>query len=131
MSRAVSTVLKVPSASPYWSAQPAATSSASEKASSNPSAVVGRGSAAISRSFSSAGMHSTGVERPTPRGSNPTTSNRCSTCSGSVSARPIAVSAPEPPGPPGLTTSEPIRPVWPASTARTRNSGSVAPSGSS
>ena len=55
---------------------PSATSSASAKASSSCSAVVGRGSAATIRSFISSGMHSTGVDRPTPRGSKPTTSNR-------------------------------------------------------
>ncbi len=76
MSRAVSTVLKVPRASPYSSAQPSATSSVSAKASSSCSSVVGRGSAATSCSFSSSGMHSTGVDRPTPRGSKPTMSNR-------------------------------------------------------
>ena len=131
MSLAVSTVLKVPRASPYSSAQPSATSWASAKASSSCSSVVGRGSAATIRSFRSSEMHSTGVERPTPRGSKPTMSNRCSTSRGRVRARPIAASAPEAPGPPGLTTSEPIRSVCPAITTRTRNSGRVAPSGSS
>jgi hypothetical protein len=45
----------------------------------------------------SAGMHSTGVDAPTPRGSKPTTSKRRSTSSGSVSAEPTAASAPEAP----------------------------------
>ena len=75
-------------------------------------------------SFSSSGMHSTGVDRPTPRGSKPTRSNRCSTSTGS---RERQADAPRrrrsAPGPPGLTISEPIRSVCPASSARTRNSG--------
>ena len=131
MSRAVSTVLKVPSESGYSSAQPSATSCCSANASSTCSGVVGRGSEAMTRSLRSAGMHSTGVESPTPRGSKPTTSKRRSTSSGSVSAWPIAASAPDPPGPPGLITSEPMRSVWPGCTARTRVSGSRSPCGSS
>jgi hypothetical protein len=131
MSRAVSTVLKAPSESGYFSAQPSATSCCSAKASSICSGVAGRGSAAMIRSFSSGGMHSTGVDSPTPRGSKPTTSKRRSTSSGRVSAEPIAASAPEAPGPPGLMTSEPIRSVCWAQRARTRNSGSVSPCGSS
>ena len=67
-------------------------------------------------------MHSTGADRPTPRGSKPTTSKRRSTSVGSVSDSPTAASTPEPPGPPGLTTSEPIRFCWPASRTRTMNS---------
>ena len=66
-------------------------------------------------------MHSTGADSPTPRGSKPTTSNRFSTSVGRLSPSPTAASAPEPPGPPGLTTSEPIRFCCPASRTRIRN----------
>ncbi len=66
-------------------------------------------------------MHSTGADSPTPRGSKPTTSNRFSTSVGRLSPSPIAASAPEAPGPPGLTTSEPIRFCCPASRTRTRS----------
>jgi hypothetical protein len=75
-------------------------------------------------------MHSTGVDSPTPRGSRPTTSKRLSTSTGRVSADCTAESVAEMPGPPGLTSSDPIRPVCPASTARTRKSCSVGPVGS-
>jgi hypothetical protein len=131
MSLAVSTVLKVARAAPYSSEQPSATSRARANASSSCSSVVGRGSAATISSLRSSGMHSTGVERPTPRGSKPIRSNRCSTSGGSVRARPIAASAPEAPGPPGLTIREPMRLVCPPITTRMRNSGRLSPPGSS
>ena len=54
-------------------------------------------------------MQSTGVDSPTPRGSKPTRSKRAFTSSGSSSTRKWTDSIPEPPGPPGLTKSEPIR----------------------
>ena len=127
MSRAVSAVLKVPSALPYFFAQASATRWVSAKASFCWAPVSGRGSAAASSSFRGSGRHSTGVDSPTPRGSKPTRSNRWRTSVGMVSARLIAASAPEAPGPPGLTSSEPIRFVCPASTTLTRNSGSVGP----
>lgn len=47
--------------------------------------------------------------RATPRGSNPTTSNRRRISSLNWPEAKMARSTPEPPGPPGLSTSEPIR----------------------
>jgi hypothetical protein len=131
MSRAVSVVLKMPRASPYSSSQPVATRSARSNAASISSAVVGRGSMENISAFSSAGMHSTAVDRPTPRGSNPTSWNSSRTPSGRVRASPMAASAPDPPGPPGLTSSEPVWSAWSPSVARTRNNGRVSPVGSS
>jgi hypothetical protein len=43
----------------------------------------------------------------------------------------MAASAPDAPGPPGLIIREPMRSVWVPLTTLTRNSGSVAPCGSS
>src|SRR5207237_904929 len=54
-------------------------------------------------------------------GSKPITSKRLSTSSGSWADRYMARSTPEPPGPPGLTSSEPIRPVWSWLRTRTRD----------
>jgi hypothetical protein len=50
-----------------------------------------------------------GVLRMTPRGSNPTMSKRPRSCSGKTCATPRTTSTPEPPGPPGLMNSEPMR----------------------
>jgi hypothetical protein len=52
--------------------------------------------------------HTAGVELATPRGSKPTRSNPSRSDDGSVGAIEAAASTPDSPGPPGLTTSEPI-----------------------
>jgi hypothetical protein len=131
MSRAASTVLKAPSAAPYFSAQPSAAASTRPKDSSSEASSSARGSSAKNSSFCSALMHSTGVDRPTPRGSTPTTSKRARTSVGRVSAACTAASVADWPGPPGFTCSDPIRSVCPARTARTRTSCRVSPEGSS
>ena len=58
----------------------------------------------------------------TPRGSKPTMSNRASTAAGNSLRAPSAYWTPEPPGPPGLTTSAPIR--WDSSPAASLTTGS-------
>ena len=50
-----------------------------------------------------------GVLPPTPRGSNPTTSNRARTAADTTWRACSAYWIPDPPGPPGLITSDPIR----------------------
>ncbi len=72
--------------------------------------VVGSAGSVSSASFCLFGMQLSGWLRPMPRGSKPTMSNRSRIASGNSStARPIAASTPEPPGPPGLMTNEPNR----------------------
>ena len=70
------------------------------------------GMSSVARYWSSCGpvmQVSAGSLAATPRGSNPTMSNRASTAAGNSLRAPSAYSTPEPPGPPGLTTSAPIR----------------------
>ncbi len=57
-----------------------------------------------------------------PRGSKPTMSNRASTAAGNSLRAPSAYCTPEPPGPPGLTTSAPTR--WDGSLAGSLITGS-------
>src|SRR5690348_15742324 len=64
---------------------------------------------------------SAGIEPPTPRGSKPTTSNLARTAAEISLRAPIAYWTPEPPGPPGLTTSDPI--LVPGLAARSRLTG--------
>jgi hypothetical protein len=60
-------------------------------------------------------MHRTaGWLPPTPRGSNPTTSNLARTAGDTTLLACSAYCTPEPPGPPGLSTSEPMRRPGPA-----------------
>ena len=60
-------------------------------------------------SVSGPSRHLIGVLRATPRGSNPTTSYCAITAGLMVPLAYCANSYPEPPGPPGLTTSDPSR----------------------
>lgn len=54
-------------------------------------------------------MHVTGVDSPTPRGSNPTMSYWARTLSLTTDRAARAYWMPEPPGPPGLMSREPAR----------------------
>ena len=66
------------------------------------------GDAALSVSFSLSLRQLTGADSPTPRGSKPTRSKCCSRLPDTWARGPTASSSPEPPGPPGLTRSEPM-----------------------
>ena len=89
--------------------------------------VVDLGSAR-SRSLSASELHHTaGVDKPTPRGSKPTRSNRCRTDSGRVPTIEAAASTPDSPGPPGLMISEPI--LSPVALNRIIASWATSPSG--
>ena len=63
-----------------------------------------------------------GIEPPTPRGSKPTTSNLARTAADTWLRASCAYWTPDPPGPPGLTTSEPI--LVPGPVAGSRITGS-------
>ena len=54
-------------------------------------------------------LHATGLLRPTPRGSNETMSKRSRTSGVSTDSSLGRSSMPDPPGPPGLMTRDPIR----------------------
>ena len=69
-----------------------------------------------------------GVLAPTPRGSNPTRSNRCpSGLSASCGPSDATMPSPEAPGPPGLNSNEPIR--CPVAFWRSTATLAVGPSG--
>ena len=91
---------------------------------------VGSGSAPKYASRSASAVQRTGAERPTPLGSKPTRSNRRVTSTGMAEASCTAVSTPEAPGPPGLTTTEPIRSAarWAVECTRTSEMSNVLPS---
>ena len=75
------------------------------------------GMSSVARYVSSCGpvmQVNAGSLAATPRGSKPTMSNRASTADGNSLRAPSAYWTPEPPGPPGLTTSAPIRRDGPA-----------------
>ena len=129
MSCAVSSVLKCPSAEPYLATQEATTASEAVRAWARPAAVRTSGLAAASVSFCLSLMHCSGSDSPTPRGSKPTRSNRSSSCWLSAPTRPAARFTPEPPGPPGLTSSEPIRWLWESLRARTTKMSALSPAG--
>ena len=73
---------------------------------------------------------STGLLRPTPRGSNETMSNRSSSPGERTDSSLARSSIPELPGPPGLITSEPIRSVGISAGCRATAICRVGPSGS-
>jgi hypothetical protein len=72
---------------------------------------------------------STGELRPTPRGSIPTMSNRLPTSGPKNDVAPNVKSTAEPPGPPGLTSSAPIRRAGSVALRRAMVSTVVAPCG--
>jgi hypothetical protein len=68
--------------------------------------------------------------RITPRGSNPTMSNRARTSAlNRIGAAKSTMSKPEPPGPPGLTNSDPIRRAGSLAGSRSTAIEIVPPSG--
>src|SRR3990170_2951890 len=130
MSRAACSVEKSGSRAPYFAPHPSPTRLLIATTSSNSACVSGSGSAPNVASRSASEMHSTGDDRETPRGSKPTMSKRSVISSGSPpnaapNDRYTAVLMPEPPGPPGLTTSEPIRSPWRVERARSSATSNV------
>ena len=99
-----------------------------------PHALIRHGSARTMSSLSSVGGSARpGMDRPTPPGvkAGAVRSACRSVERAGVSHRLSTASAPEAPGPPWLTISEPLRSVCPAITTRTRIKGSLSPPGSS
>ncbi len=115
------------SSSASWVAQSSDTARASRSSSACSAGESGSGSAATN-SVTVSVPQVTGVESPTPRGSQPTRSNRRAILGlkGSSSTS----STPEPPGPPGLATIVPIRSsAGPVAARRATARSIVAPSG--
>ena len=112
------------------SAQFAANSFASASSLATPAAdTSSSSSSARSASISSSVRHSTfGSLDPMPRGSKPTKSKRSARVS-LASASDAAVERPATPGPPGLTTSAPIRSVRDFAGLRATPIRMVSPSG--
>ncbi len=76
-------------------------------------------------------MQRTGLLEFTPRGSKPTRSKRFRSALGKASALSWTSSIPEPPGPPGLTMSEPMRSPCSVAGSRMMATSSVPADGSS
>ncbi|CAB5041387.1 unannotated protein [freshwater metagenome] len=94
------------------------------------SAVSGERSPASCSSAAASSRHSTGELAATPRGSKETKSNALVSSEGKAAAAEVRNSRPDPPGPPGLMTSEPIRSdADPVDGWRMRASSVVGPEG--
>ncbi len=106
MSRAVCSVENRLRSSPYLAPHPSAMRRAIATLPSKASWLTGSGSYPKLASRSASEMQSTGADLPTPRGSNDTTANSSSSVL-SFGARCGRKSRPEPPGPPGLVSTEP------------------------
>src|SRR5947207_5449172 len=127
MSRAVCSVENSRSESPYLSPQDLAMLACTLATASKSASPTGSGSPPKNASRSASLKHFTALDRPTPRGSNPTTSKRRNTSVGNCCDRYTARSTPEPPGPPGSTSSEPIRLPWLVACTRSRAMSNVLP----
>ena len=100
--------------------------SASATNASHPASSPG---ASSDTSSSKSTSQSIAVLAPTPRGSNETRSNRSVSSGGITAATLVRNSMPDPPGPPGLNTSEPMRRSSSAVAARATAMSIVSPSG--
>ena len=109
MSRAACSVLMNGRRSPLSRWQLSANSREPAMSASRSAASSGVGSSAARRSREASSRHAMGVLAPTPRGSNPIRSKRASTSSEKMLALPCTRSMPDAPGPPGLTSRDPIR----------------------
>ena len=109
MSRATSAVLRCRARSPPRWAHWAVIRSASESSSARSAAESGVGSTLKSWSMLSSVRHRTGEDAPMPRGSNPTMSYAARTAGENAKSESWAYCTPDPPGPPGLMSREPIR----------------------
>src|SRR4051794_16891689 len=106
MSLAVATVSKSSSVVPYFALHDWAYCFARWLAVLKPVVVRTSGWAALRASFCLSVAQRTGADDPTPRGSNPTRSYIAVTAFGNAAANWTANWRPDPPGPPGLTSSE-------------------------
>ena len=109
MSRATSVVLMCIARAPPRAAHRLVTPSTSASSVERSAAESGVGSALKSRSMSELLRHCTGLDAPMPRGSKPTMSYAARTAGEKTNDAYWAYSTPEPPGPPGLMTREPMR----------------------
>ena len=108
MSRAAETVETSPRRGPAFVPQAAANVRSAASRAVHWAVVTGSGSA--ERYASMSASQRTGVLRPTPRGSKPTMSKRSRMAAGKIVVASCRTkSTPDPPGPPGLVTSEPMR----------------------
>src|SRR3954471_8661321 len=128
MSRAACSVENSLSESPYLAPHPSAIFFEYWTVASKSAWDTGSGSDPKDVSRSASEKHLTLSDRPTPRGSNPTMSKRPVISAGSPTERYAASSTPEAPGPPGLTTSEPIRFFWLVARARSSEMPNCLPS---
>lgn len=129
MSRAASSVETCGSSLPERSSQASAKPFDTVFSSLISASLSGLPSVAMNLSCSAVSRQRTGVESPTPRGSQPTTSNLRSSAGPRTNEAAAANWTPEAPGPPGLRKSVPILPVRSrAGTLRARSS-MVSPAG--
>jgi len=119
-----------PSNSPVFSSHAVAVFCQKARRASRPSGVEVSKTAARAASTSGSARQSKGWDCPTPRGSKPTTSYAPSTAGLNTRFTESMKATPEPPGPPGFVTSEPMRLSWSAAGRRFTAREIVAPVGS-
>src|SRR5690348_2134196 len=119
MSLAALAVPTYGSRAPDCFSQPRANSLLSDTTTPRGAVLPGVSEVAKNRSSSASDRQCTaGTEPPTPRGSKPATSNLARTAAETWLRACSAYWTPDPPGPPGLTTSDPIGVPGPVAASR-------------